>query len=130
MRISDWSSDVCSSDLLRQPLAGHDARVADARNPAAARQLGEGPAGRLPLGLRLQRARCGRGLHPAEPATGCAAGPSGDHPDTSGGRAMIAVLVFLAGVAAIAGYWLVRPGLMSKRSEARLVGKEGGRTGR
>src|SRR3546814_10057540 len=25
MRISDWSSDVCSSDLQRQPLQPHDA---------------------------------------------------------------------------------------------------------
>ena len=40
----------------RQSLAGHHARMADARNAAGARQLGQGAAGRLSLGLRLQRA--------------------------------------------------------------------------
>src|SRR3546814_1435384 len=40
MRISDWSSDVCSSDLLGNAVAGEglartgDERVADARVPA------------------------------------------------------------------------------------------------
>src|SRR3546814_18712832 len=29
MRISDWSSDVCSSDLLLLPLAGSDAEPSD-----------------------------------------------------------------------------------------------------
>src|SRR3546814_8298982 len=33
MRISDWSSDVCSSDVLR-PDAGHDLYVAAASRPA------------------------------------------------------------------------------------------------
>src|SRR3546814_17310055 len=28
MRISDWSSDVCSSDLFRRPPAGLEARIA------------------------------------------------------------------------------------------------------
>ena len=41
----------------RQSVAGDHARMADARHAAGARQLGQGPAGRLSLGLRLQRAR-------------------------------------------------------------------------
>src|SRR3546814_3105848 len=44
MRISDWSSDVCSSDLLAQPVLGggrgraaHRDRDADALHPGRAR---------------------------------------------------------------------------------------------
>src|SRR3546814_14441710 len=45
MRISDWSSDVCSSDLLRIDLlfpfaAGKDAIMADARLEVMALQMG------------------------------------------------------------------------------------------
>ena len=40
-----------------QSLARDHARVADTRNPAASRQLGPGTARRLPLGLRIRRAR-------------------------------------------------------------------------
>ena len=54
--------------LRRQSLARNDAGMADARDAAAARQLGQGPAGRLPLGLRLQRAGSRPGLPAAEPA--------------------------------------------------------------
>ena len=57
----------------RQPVARHHAGVADARDPAGARQLGQGAAGGLSLGLRLQRAGRRAGLHPAEPAAGRAA---------------------------------------------------------
>ena len=56
------------------------------RDPAAARQLGPGPAGRLSLGLRLQRARRRGGFHPAEPA---ASAPERTHE--------LASCVFLAG---------------------------------
>ena len=59
----------------RQSLAGHHAGVADTRNAAGARQLGQGAAGRLSLGLRLQRARRCAGFHPAEPAGRRAAPP-------------------------------------------------------
>ena len=52
--------------LRPQPLARHHARMADARHPAGARQLAREHAGGAPLGLRLQRARSGGGLHPAE----------------------------------------------------------------
>src|SRR3546814_8919264 len=42
MRISDWSSDVCSSDLLNEP-------VADRRRPAAGRDVSTHAAkGRMP----------------------------------------------------------------------------------
>ena len=43
-----------------QSLGRDDARMADARHAAAARQLGAEAAGRLSLGLRLQRARAPR----------------------------------------------------------------------
>src|SRR3546814_14138216 len=39
MRISDWSSDVCSSDLKRQGFgeeAGHDAKAVEGRLPLLA----------------------------------------------------------------------------------------------
>src|SRR3546814_500261 len=36
MRISDWSSDVCSSDLLGQPLLRHRARLIDRQFPVLA----------------------------------------------------------------------------------------------
>ncbi len=44
------------------------ARMADARHAAEARQLGQGPAGGVSLGVRLQRARRAGGLRPAERA--------------------------------------------------------------
>ena len=47
----------------RQPLGGGLARVADARDAAGTRQLGQGAADRLPLGLRLQRAGRAARLH-------------------------------------------------------------------
>ena len=57
----------------RQSVARHDPGVADAGDPAGARQLGQGAAGGLSLGLRLQRAGRAGGLHPAERAAGRAA---------------------------------------------------------
>ena len=61
----------------RQPLAGDLARMADARDAAGPRQLGQGAADRLPLGLRLQRAGRAAGLHrpgrPLAAAPGAAA---------------------------------------------------------
>ena len=52
----------------RQPVGRDDARVANAADAARARQLGTEAARRLPLGVRLQRARRAEGLHPAERA--------------------------------------------------------------
>ena len=51
-----WS--LCKGEQAagRNPVERDDARVADARHAAAARQLGPEAAGRLSLGLRLQRA--------------------------------------------------------------------------
>src|SRR3546814_8912835 len=51
MRISDWSSDVCSSDLRgpeRGPVvpdSGHRGATADARSPSAASTSGAGVPG-------------------------------------------------------------------------------------
>src|SRR3546814_17967886 len=41
MRISDWSSDVCSSDLDRAGLAGLEDRQVGERDPHPVRQLGK-----------------------------------------------------------------------------------------
>src|SRR3546814_6699760 len=43
MRISDWSSDVCSSDLARQPAAVQNSRI----EPPAATRRQPRPRGRL-----------------------------------------------------------------------------------
>src|SRR3546814_7495606 len=59
MRISDWSSDVCSSDLDRRAHAGHGAGAA---LPGGHRT--ERRAGRLPA----VRARFQRALRPDRPA--------------------------------------------------------------
>src|SRR3546814_3446297 len=48
MRISDWSSDVCSSDLRQQ----HDPQQGHARPCVAARDLGAGDLGAIDLGLK------------------------------------------------------------------------------
>src|SRR3546814_18055948 len=53
LRISDWSSDVCSSDLLASPtrkFAGSRDAVDDANSGAADRQLCPRRAGDLPIG--------------------------------------------------------------------------------
>ena len=60
----------------RQSMARNDARMADARDAAGTRQLGQGAAGRLSLGLRLQRAGRRAGLPAAERAARAAAGLS------------------------------------------------------
>ena len=52
----------------RQSVARHVARMADAGDAARSRQLGQGAAGRLSLGLRLQRARRAGGFPAAERA--------------------------------------------------------------
>src|SRR3546814_11755437 len=55
MRISDWSSDVCSSDLARRRRAGHAARPRLAADRAADRRPGraDDPASRRqPLAVR------------------------------------------------------------------------------
>src|SRR3546814_1672755 len=73
MRISDWSSDVCSSDLLRRPQEGRGSRRPDhlpahaGRHPgtAADGRGGQGRAGRLRPGEG--RLTAGGGM--ARPAT-------------------------------------------------------------
>ena len=91
----------------RQSLARHDARVADARDAAAAWQLGQGAAGGLSLGLRLQRARRRGGFHPAEPA--------GDPRGRLGRpRHERRILVFWSRSAAIVVWWLSQQRLTAK----------------
>ena len=60
-----------------ESVARHDAGMADAGHAGEARQLGQGPAGRASLGLRLQRAGRTRGLHPTERAAGPDSMPAG-----------------------------------------------------
>src|SRR3546814_16999659 len=64
MRISDWSSDVCSSDLACRP--AHR----DARRAIPARRDPGGVAGRRAgaRGVRVRRCRCRRARRPALPA--------------------------------------------------------------
>ena len=90
----------------RQSMGGDDAGVADAGDPARARQLGQGAPGRLSLGVRLQRARCCAGLHSAEPAASDAG--------ASGSCAMSAIVLFMAVIAVIAGWWLSQQRLTAK----------------
>src|SRR3546814_15838045 len=40
MRISDWSSDVCSSDLQAQIGRGHELRLAECAGPRSVQALG------------------------------------------------------------------------------------------
>src|SRR3546814_15053755 len=65
MRISDWSSDVCSSDLQGRPGAG--------RPGAGARQAGGLPGGEEKALACLERCRHrrGRGRDLEEPVAGC-----------------------------------------------------------
>src|SRR3546814_7181180 len=62
MRISDWSSDVCSSDLRRRRVIAHDAKVAFAGHRAVYRVAA------------IKRQAVGGGLHvlPAEGHLGLA----------------------------------------------------------
>src|SRR3546814_7690415 len=60
MRISDWSSDVCSSDLLRQGRVDGRGKGVDELGPFGAEQpqgaaamLAEMPLGRAGMGARL-----------------------------------------------------------------------------
>ncbi len=74
--------------------------MADAADTAGAWQLGQGAAGRLSLGLRLQRAGCGGRFHSAEPATraaGCLRRSPNEHrPSLRGRRKRHWALVALA----------------------------------
>src|SRR3546814_1543677 len=84
MRISDWSSDVCSSDLLR---GGHGLRPARCRRVHQAERPAPAPAEPpealtphpFPTrSLRAGRSRRGSPRPPRRPAAGAApAGPSG-----------------------------------------------------
>ena len=70
--------------------------MADARDAAGARQLGQGAADRLPLGLRLQRARRAAGLHRPERSLAAAARARSRHerhPRLPGGGARLRRLV-------------------------------------
>src|SRR3546814_6815714 len=63
MRISDWSSDVCSSDLAHQP----SARLPDLRPGRRVRPAGPGHGLRLrPQPLRREQARGHREVHGAD----------------------------------------------------------------
>src|SRR3546814_928413 len=68
MRISDWSSDVCSSDLARRRRAGHAARPRLAADRAADRRPGraDDPASRRqPFAVRAAaRGLAGLGILP------------------------------------------------------------------
>ena len=57
-------SSIWNGRPAGQSLARDDARMADAGSAAGARQLGQGPAGGLSLGLRLQRSRRGQDYLP------------------------------------------------------------------
>src|SRR3546814_15988702 len=64
MRISDWSSDVCSSDLTRGKWAGIDPRVL--------RGHGQCDENREPIeGRRFDQAFPRRGVQPADPDQPC-----------------------------------------------------------
>src|SRR3546814_16090039 len=74
MRISDWSSDVCSSELVRRPAAVMPRGRGPARASAGAREPRTGEKRDLPL---LDPGDPGAGLvlvdeaaHPARPALG------------------------------------------------------------
>ena len=123
----------------RQPLARDHARMADPGHAAEARQLGPEAAGRLSLGLRLQRAGRGRGLHPAERA----AEPESRRPRGRTGRvdaagaprieglshAVMAPLLVLAALMAMVVWWLVRQTLNAKpwmeRARSTTIGGDG-----
>src|SRR6202011_5634575 len=91
----------------QQPLEGHNAGVANTRNPARARQLGEGVTGGLSLGLRLQRAGRRAGFRAAKPAR--------DRTRRLGKRAVsFTILFFLAPIGVIVAWWLSRQRLMAK----------------
>src|SRR3546814_17320997 len=68
MRISDWSSDVCSSDLLRT-LSRRGAEVEPARRegPTAARGPGDPRGGRGANRSHPPPARPSTGVHPRRP---------------------------------------------------------------
>src|SRR3546814_4208594 len=67
MRISDWSSDVCSSDLAGGAGRSADERASqlrDPRRPADAARQGRGVRG----GARAPEGARGRSGHPVAPA--------------------------------------------------------------
>src|SRR3546814_5478961 len=60
MRISDWSSDVCSSDLRREPTEDHDAPRVDDHRARPGQVAGERDAELaqpLPIAVPEQRVR-------------------------------------------------------------------------
>ena len=89
----------------RQSLARRQPRMADPRDAPRSRQLGQGAADRLPLGLRLQRPRRAAGLH--RPGRPLAAAPGAE-------PGMSVILVFILVVIGFSGWWLSQQGLMSK----------------
>ena len=89
----------------RQSLARRQPRMADPRDAPRSRQLGQGAADRLPLGLRLQRPRRAAGLH--RPGRPLAASPGAE-------PGMSVILVFILVVIGFSGWWLSQQRLMSK----------------
>src|SRR5260370_38715426 len=91
----------------QQSLEGHHPGVANPRNPAGARQLGERVTGGLSLGLRLQRAGRRAGFRAAKPARG--------RTRRLGKRAVsITILFFLVPIGAIIAWWLSQQRLTAK----------------
>ena len=95
----------------RQSVARDDARVADAADAARAWQLGTEAAGRLSLGVRLQRAGRSEGLRPAEraaerPQRRSVAKPTSD--------ALMLTAMVIAMLTAITAWWLLVQRLKEK----------------
>ena len=99
----------------RQSVARDDARMADARNAAAAWQLGPGTAGRLPLGLRVRRAGQQGRLRAAESA---ARWPHGRRAGSWPQRVnpVVATVALLAGILV---WWLAARRLTTKSWEGQ-----------
>src|SRR3546814_2851803 len=61
MRISDWSSDVCSSDLEAKAQEGEECRGRVVQSPPTGRAAAQSPAGRhRPRGGRSEERRVGK----------------------------------------------------------------------
>src|SRR3546814_14472531 len=86
MRISDWSSDVCSSDLDDPPYACGTGRIVLVSERAAARHLDFAWCERIRSGGECPRPHSCHSAPPARPAPR-AAPPRADRPALSRGRA-------------------------------------------
>src|SRR3546814_16583837 len=122
MRISDWSSDVCSSDLLRT-LSRRGAEVEPARRegPTAARGPGDPRGGRGANRSHPPPARPSTGVHPRRPREA-----SGTRPARP--KALAATPpARRQSPPALPGFSLRAKG---QRQEEHRVGKEGGGKGK